>query len=51
MNRKEKIKKICTILIIIALSYEGLCYGNILANNLHHGKLAKWNVCRYIQNK
>ena len=45
------IKKIMIVLVITLLTYEGLCYGNILANNLHHGKLAKWNVCRYIQNK
>ena len=45
------IKKISIALVITLLVYEGLCYGNVLANNLHHGELAKWNVCRYIQNK
>lgn len=45
------IKKIGMVLVITLLVYEVLCYGNILANNLHNGKLAKWNVCRYIQNK
>lgn len=50
-ERMKIIKKIGTILVITLLAYEVLCYGNILANNLHHGKLAKWNVCRYIQDK
>jgi hypothetical protein len=43
------IKAIKTIVAAI-LAYEGLCYIDVLANNLGGGHLSFWNICNLIIN-
>jgi hypothetical protein len=42
--------KAIKVIIAAILVYEGLCYIDILANNLGGGHLSFWNICNLIVN-
>lgn len=42
--------KILKWIVAAILVYEGLCYIDVLANNLGGGHLSFWNICNLIIN-